>query len=60
LCYTRLTETGKQKNKLPAPPPPPHHLGWSGTESTITETTTGLLYQLRMMTDDDECGAAME
>jgi hypothetical protein len=31
-------------------------LGWSGTESTITEATTGLQYQPRMM-DDDECGA---
>jgi hypothetical protein len=29
----------------------------SGTESTITEATTGLLYQPRMMMDDDECGA---
>jgi pimeloyl-ACP methyl ester carboxylesterase len=29
--------------------------GWSGTESTITEATTGLLYQPRMM-DDNECG----
>jgi hypothetical protein len=31
-------------------------LGWSGTESTITEANTGLLYQPRMMIDD-ECGA---
>jgi hypothetical protein len=31
-------------------------LGMSGTEPTITEATTGLLYQPRMM-DDDECGA---
>jgi hypothetical protein len=31
-------------------------LGWSGTESTITEATTGLLYHLQMM-DDDGCGA---
>jgi hypothetical protein len=30
-------------------------LGWSGAESTITEATTGLLYQAWMM--DDECGA---
>jgi hypothetical protein len=29
--------------------------GWSVTESTITEATTGLLYQPRMMMDD-ECG----
>jgi hypothetical protein len=28
---------------------------WSGTEFTITEATTGLLYQPQMM-DDDECG----
>jgi hypothetical protein len=27
-------------------------LGWSGTESTITGATTGLLYQPRMMIDD--------
>jgi hypothetical protein len=32
-------------------------LGWSGTESTITEATTGLLYQPRMTIDEDECGA---
>jgi hypothetical protein len=33
-------------------------LGWSGTESTIAGATTGLLYQPRMMMDDDdECGA---
>jgi hypothetical protein len=33
-------------------------LGWSGTESTITEATAGLLYQSRMlMGADDECGA---
>jgi hypothetical protein len=32
-------------------------LGWSGTESTITEVTTSQLYQIRMMMDDDECGA---
>jgi hypothetical protein len=31
-------------------------LGWSGTESTLTEATTALLYQLQMMTDD-ECEA---
>jgi hypothetical protein len=30
--------------------------GWSWTDSTITEATTGLLYQPRMM-NDDECGA---
>jgi hypothetical protein len=34
-----------------------YFLGWSKTESTITEVTTGLLYQPWMMTDDDECGA---
>jgi hypothetical protein len=32
-------------------------LGWSGTESTIIEATTGLLYQPQMMIDVDECGA---
>jgi hypothetical protein len=32
---------------------------WSGIESTITEATTGLLYQPQMM-DDDECGAIGE
>jgi hypothetical protein len=31
-------------------------LGWSGTESTITKAITALLYQPRMM-DDEECGA---
>jgi hypothetical protein len=31
-------------------------LGWSETESTITEATTGLLYRPQMMIDD-ECGA---
>jgi hypothetical protein len=31
-------------------------LGLSGTGSTITETTAGLLYQPRLM-DDDECEA---
>jgi hypothetical protein len=30
--------------------------GWSGTESTITETTTDLLYQPWMMMDGDGCG----
>jgi hypothetical protein len=30
--------------------------GWSGTESTINEATTGLLFQPLMM-DDDEPGA---
>jgi hypothetical protein len=40
---------------LPFPPPP--FLGWSGTESTITEATTGLLYQPPMMMDNDECAA---
>jgi hypothetical protein len=29
---------------------------WGGVEWSGTETTTGLLYQSRMM-DDDECGA---
>jgi hypothetical protein len=33
----------------------PLFLRWSETESTITEATTGLLLQPRMM--DDECGA---
>jgi hypothetical protein len=28
-------------------------LGWSGTESSITEATTGLLYQRRMTLDED-------
>jgi hypothetical protein len=31
-------------------------VGWNGNESTITEATTGLLYQHLMM-DDDECKA---
>jgi hypothetical protein len=33
-------------------------LGGSGIESTITEATTGLLYQPQMIMDDDddECG----
>jgi hypothetical protein len=35
----------------------PLFLGWTGNESTITEATTGLLYQPWMMDDDDECGA---
>jgi hypothetical protein len=30
--------------------------GWGGTETTITEAITGLLYRPLMM-DDDECGA---
>jgi hypothetical protein len=30
---------------------------WNGTESTIIEATTGLLYQPRMMLDADKCGA---
>jgi hypothetical protein len=41
--------------KLPLSFPP--FRGWSGAESTITETTAWLLYQPRMMIDDDECGA---
>jgi hypothetical protein len=32
-------------------------LGWNRTNSTITEATTGLLYQPRIMMDDDEFGA---
>jgi hypothetical protein len=32
------------------------YFGWSGTESAITDTTIGLLYQPRMA-DDGECGA---
>jgi hypothetical protein len=32
-------------------------VGCIGTESTITEATTGLLYQLQMVMDDDECRA---
>jgi hypothetical protein len=32
-------------------------LEWSGTQSTNTEATTGLLCQPRKMMDDDECGA---
>jgi hypothetical protein len=32
-------------------------LGRSGTEPTITEATVGLLYQPRIMMEDDECGA---
>jgi hypothetical protein len=32
-------------------------LGCSGTESTITEVITGLLYPPRMMMNDDECRA---
>jgi hypothetical protein len=35
-------------------------VGWSETESTITEATTGLLYQSRVMVNDDECGAVGE
>jgi hypothetical protein len=31
--------------------------GCSDTESTFTEATTVLLYQPRMMMDDDDCGA---
>jgi hypothetical protein len=31
--------------------------GCSGTESTITEATTGILYQPRMIMDEDECRA---
>jgi hypothetical protein len=31
-------------------------LGWSGTESTITEASVGLFYQFRI-TMDDEYGA---
>jgi hypothetical protein len=30
--------------------------GWSGTESTVTEAITGLLYQ-PWKTDDDDCPA---
>jgi hypothetical protein len=30
---------------------------WSGTKPSITEATTGLLYQTRIMMDDDECEA---
>jgi hypothetical protein len=33
---------------------------YSGTESTINEATTGLLYQPLMMMDYDECGAIGE
>jgi hypothetical protein len=32
-------------------------LGWNGTESTITQAITGVLYQLWMMMDDEEYGA---
>jgi hypothetical protein len=32
-------------------------MGCSGTESTITEASNGVLYQPRMAMDDDECGA---
>jgi hypothetical protein len=32
-------------------------LKWSGTESTITEATVGLLYLHRMIVDYDGCGA---
>jgi hypothetical protein len=36
---------------------PTFPLWWSAAESTITEATTALLYQPRMMMDDDdECG----
>jgi hypothetical protein len=31
-------------------------LGWNGTESTITEDTTGLLCQPRMIMNDVKCG----
>jgi hypothetical protein len=31
-------------------------LGWSVTELKFSEATTGLLYQLRMVMDDDKCG----
>jgi hypothetical protein len=31
--------------------------GWSEIESTITEATTGLMYQRRNMMHDDGCGA---
>jgi hypothetical protein len=34
----------------------PSFLRWSGTESTITDATTGLMYKPWMM-DNDECGA---
>jgi hypothetical protein len=34
-------------------------LRWFGTESAITEATTGLLYQPRMMKDDEECEAVV-
>jgi hypothetical protein len=44
---------GSRRYLLTSPPPP---LGWSGTVSTITETTTGILYQPRILMDD-ECGA---
>jgi hypothetical protein len=38
---------------------PPSLSGWSRIEFSITEITTGLLYQLlMMMMKDDECGAA--
>jgi hypothetical protein len=39
----------------PFPSPPPFFLWWSGTEPTITESITGLVYHSWMM-DDDECG----
>jgi hypothetical protein len=32
-------------------------LVWSRTASTITEATTRLLYQPRIIMDDNECGA---
>jgi hypothetical protein len=32
-------------------------LRWRGTESIITEVTTGLLYQPRMVINYDECEA---
>jgi hypothetical protein len=51
-CFIMVSKQ-KLVNSITFPP----FLGWSGTESTITETTTGLLNQPWMMMDDDKCEA---
>jgi hypothetical protein len=53
IYYVLWTECMDQSASCCAPPLP---FGCRGTQSTITEATTGLFYQPQMV-DNDECGA---
>jgi hypothetical protein len=52
-CQCSRAHTYRHACVCPLPP----FLGWSGTEISITEATTGLMYHPQVMIDDDECGA---